>query len=59
MELKEFLVALSKHNSSQKGYQIHLNSGNLDQEKSNKHMEGFLCDWTSCFQICRVLPEVK
>lgn len=39
MELKELLVALSKHNRSQKGYQIHLNSGNLDEETSSKHMD--------------------
>ena len=39
MELKELLVALSKHNRSKRGFQIHLNSGNLDEEKSSKHTD--------------------
>lgn len=36
MELTEFLGALVSHNTTNKGYQIQLNSGNLDN-KSNKN----------------------
>lgn len=39
MKLEELLVALSKHNRSQGGFQIHLNSGNLDEETNSKHMD--------------------
>ena len=39
MELKDLLVELSKHNKTQKGFQIHLNTGNLDEGTSNKHMD--------------------
>ena len=39
MELKELIVALSKHNKTKRGFQIHLNSGNLDEEESTKHMD--------------------
>jgi hypothetical protein len=39
MKLEELLVALSKHNRSKRGFQIHLNSGNLDEEKSSKHTD--------------------
>lgn len=35
MEITDFLGALIEHNKDNKGYQIELNSGNLD-EKSNK-----------------------
>lgn len=35
MEISELLKALNEQNNSGKGYQIHLNSGNLDK-KSNK-----------------------
>lgn len=39
MKLEELLLALSRHNKTKRGYQIHLNSGSLDEEKSNKHMD--------------------
>ena len=39
MKLKDLLVALSKHNKTNQGFQIHLNSGNLDEEGSSKHMD--------------------
>lgn len=39
MKLEELLVALSKHNRSKRGFQIHLNSGNLDEERSSKHTD--------------------
>ena len=39
MKLKDLLVALSKHNRSKRGFQIHLNTGNLDEETSSKHMD--------------------
>lgn len=35
MELTELLKALLEHNKTERGYQIHLNSGNLD-DKSGK-----------------------
>ena len=35
----KLLVALSKHNKTNQGYQIHLNTGNLDEETSSKHMD--------------------
>lgn len=38
MELTELLGALVTHNKSNKGYQVQLNSGNLDN-KSNKHTD--------------------
>lgn len=38
MELAELLKLLSEHNQINKGYQVQLNSGNLD-EKSNKHTD--------------------
>lgn len=49
MELKELLGALVKHNESKKGYQVHLNSGNLDK-KSNKNTDVEFCDlyFTEC-----------
>ncbi len=39
MKLEEFLVVLSKHNKTKRGFQIHLNTGNLDEETSSKHMD--------------------
>ena len=49
MEVKEFLGAIAKHNLSGKGYQVQLNSGNLD-EKSNKNIDIELGDlyFTEC-----------
>lgn len=38
MELTDFLGALVEHNKTGKGFQIHLNSGNLD-ENSNKNTD--------------------
>lgn len=38
MELTEFLALLAEHNQSNNGYQIQLNSGNLD-ETSNKNTD--------------------
>ena len=38
MEISEFLQELSDHNKTGKGFQIQLNSGNLD-EKSNKNID--------------------
>lgn len=55
MELKDLLVALSKHNRSKKGSQIHLNSGNLDEEKSNKHMDIEFSDMY--FSNCELLKN--
>lgn len=34
MELSELLKALAEHNKTQKGYQIQLNSGNLDDKSA-------------------------
>ncbi len=36
MELAELLKALLEHNNTNKGYQIHLNSGNLDDKSSKQ-----------------------
>lgn len=38
MELSEFLKILKSHNDTENGFQIQLNSGNLD-DKSNKHTD--------------------
>lgn len=38
MELAELLKVLSEHNQTKKGYQVQLNSGNLDK-KSNMHTD--------------------
>lgn len=38
MELSEFLQILKEHNDTENGFQIQLNSGNLD-DKSNKHTD--------------------
>ena len=50
MELKELLGAIEKHNLSGKGYQVSLNSGNLEAKKSNKNMDVEFCDlyFTEC-----------
>lgn len=55
MKLEELLVALSKHNKSKKGYQIHLNTGNLDEEKSSKHMDIEISDMY--FSNCELLKN--
>ena len=49
MELTELLGALVAHNATNKGYQVQLNSGNLDK-KSNKHTDVEFCDlyFTEC-----------
>lgn len=39
MELSELIAALSEHNETDKGYQIQLNSGNLDKDSSKKHTD--------------------
>lgn len=36
MELIDLLKALLEHNKTEKGYQIHLNSGNLDDKSSKQ-----------------------
>lgn len=36
MELTDLLKALLEHNKTEKGYQIHLNSGNLDDKSSKQ-----------------------
>lgn len=36
MKLAELLKALLEHNRTEKGYQIHLNSGNLDDKSSKQ-----------------------
>lgn len=38
MELLEFLQVLKEHNDTENGFQIQLNSGNLE-DKSNKHTD--------------------
>lgn len=55
MKLEDLLVALSKHNKIQKGYQIHLNSGNLDEEKSSKHTDIEFSDMY--FSNCELLKN--
>ena len=49
MKLADLLKALLKHNKTGNGYQIQLNSGNLD-DKSNKHTDVELGDlyFTEC-----------
>lgn len=49
MELADLLKALVEHNKAGKGYQVQLNSGNLD-EKSNKNIDIELGDlyFTEC-----------
>lgn len=55
MELKDLIVILSRHNKSKKGYQIHLNTGNLDEEKSSKHMDIEISDMY--FSNCELLKN--
>lgn len=43
MELLELMSKLSEHNKTQRGYQIHLNSGNLE-ENSHKNTGIEFCD---------------
>ena len=54
MELTELLKALVEHNKTEKGYQIHLNSGNLD-DNSGKHTDIEFGDLY--FSECRALKE--
>ena len=54
MELTELLKALVEHNKTEKGYQIHLNSGNLDNN-SGKHTDIEFGDLY--FSECRALKE--
>ena len=54
MELTELLKALVEHNKTEKGYQIHLNSGNLDNN-SGKHTDVEFGDLY--FSECRALKE--
>ena len=57
MELKLFLVSLSKHNKTKRGFQLHLNSGNLDEEESSKHMDVEFSDmyFTNC-ELLKTTP---
>lgn len=54
MELTELLKALVEHNKTGKGYQIHLNSGNLDSN-SSKHTDVEFGDLY--FTECSTLKE--
>ena len=54
MELSEFLQILKAHNDTENGYQIQLNSGNLD-ENSNKHTDVEFGD--SYFTGCCTLKD--
>jgi len=54
MELTELLKALVEHNKTEKGYQIHLNGGNLDRN-SNKHTDVEFGDLY--FSECKALKE--
>lgn len=54
MELTELLKELVEHNKTEKGYQIHLNSGNLDNN-SSKHTDVEFGDLY--FSECRALKE--
>lgn len=49
MELLELMAKLSEHNKTERGYQIHLNSGNLDDD-SHKNTGIEFCDlyFTNC-----------
>ena len=57
MELKDLLIALSKHNRTKRGYQLHLNTGNLDEETSSKHMDIEFSDlyFSNC-ELLRTTP---
>ena len=52
MELLELMAELSEHNKTERGYQIHLNSGNLD-DASHKNTGIEFCDLY--FSLCRTL----
>ena len=52
MELLELMAELAEHNRSERGYQIHLNSGNLD-DGSHKNTGIEFCDLY--FTQCRTL----
>ena len=52
MKLADLLKALLEHNKTGNGYQIQLNSGNLD-DKSNKHTDIEL--WDLYFTECNTL----
>lgn len=52
MELLELIAELSEHNKTERGYQVHLNSGNLD-ENSHKNTSIEFCDLY--FTQCRTL----
>ncbi len=54
MELSEFLKILKLHNDTENGFQIQLNSGNLD-ENSNKHIDVEFGD--SYFTGCCTLKD--
>lgn len=52
MELTDLLQALKHHNDKKGGYQIHLNSGNLeDVSKSNKDIEFGDLYFTDCHTL--------
>lgn len=54
MELLQLMAELNKQNETGKGYQIHLNSGNLE-ENSHKNVGVEFCDLY--FSECRVLNK--
>lgn len=54
MELSEFLQILKEHNDIENGFQIQLNSGNLD-DKSNKHTDVEFGDLY--FTECSILKD--
>lgn len=54
MDLTELLGALAAHNQTNKGYQVQLNSGNLDK-KSNKHTDVEFGDLY--FTNCKILNK--
>lgn len=52
MEVTEFLQALKQHNDKKLGYQIHLNSGDLEEEsKRNKDVEFGDLYFTDCHTL--------
>ena len=52
MELLELMSELNEHNKTERGYQIHLNTGNLD-DSSHKNTGVEFCDLY--FSECRTL----
>lgn len=56
MELTEFLQALLEHNKAGKGYQIQLNSGNLD-DRSTKNTDIEIGDLY--FTECSILQDTE